>query len=134
MPRSGGGLLDGDPEAEPLQTPNAAPHDRIAVETVEVTRAEVVVHGAVPEHVVDDGQQGVGDGDNGPLLAPTCGDAAVESGEVGVGLPSGGPGSLHQAGPQPAGAVTGRSRAALAGSLGVGRADPGPTAAGPGGR
>jgi hypothetical protein len=81
------------------------------LDAVEVVRAEVPVGGAVLEHVVDGDEEGMGDGDDGALLAAPEREVAVEGAVVAVRTPGGGPGDLDHGRPQPGVAMAGRARA-----------------------
>src|SRR5262252_6572203 len=104
------------------------PSRGIAVQTLEVVGAQVLVDDAVAEHVVDRGEQGVGDRDNRTLGPAPSGQPVVEGVVVGALLPAGRPGGFHQGGLEPTIALACGPRAALAGRLMVTGADLGPRA------
>jgi len=83
----------------------------------EVVGAEVLVAGAVGEHVVGGGEERGGDSDH-RLLAAAASLEAQELGlEVAILLAGGGPGALHEHRLQPGRALPHAGRAALAGTL-----------------
>ena len=84
--------------------------------------AEVLVEGAVAEHVVGGGQDRGGDGTDG-LLGATSVAQALELGLQIAGLfASPGPGALHQGGLEPGRALAQPGAASLAGAFIVARA------------
>src|SRR5436309_10059365 len=80
-----GRVGNGDALAELLDALGAAADDLLLVALIKVVGAEVVIRGAVPDDVVADDQNGVGDGDCGPLPPTAMGDAAVLGTEIGLG-------------------------------------------------
>ena len=69
--------------------------------TAEVFGAEVLVEGAVPEHVIDGGQDRGGDGTDGLLGSAPVPQALELRLQVAGLLAAGGPGTLHEGGFQP---------------------------------
>ena len=85
-PESGGRLLrlERDGVAEGFEAADEAALDVVALALIEVGGAQLPVGGPVAEQVVADDQDGVGDGDDGPLLAASGCEAAILGGEVGA--------------------------------------------------
>src|SRR6187551_1844240 len=105
-----------------------------SVLVVEVFAAEIVVLGAVAQHVVCRGEHRGGDGEDGLLGAAASLDAQ-ELGTQVAGLDAhGGPGGGDQGGLDPGPALAHAGRAALAGALVAARAQPGPGDQMPGAR
>ena len=63
--------MEGDLVSKRLNPANAAPEDGPAIHALEVVTAQLAVDGAVLEHVVDHDQDGMGNGDDGPLGSPS---------------------------------------------------------------
>jgi hypothetical protein len=78
------------------------------------------------EHVPASGEDVVGDGDGGLLVATAVGDLAVALGEVALVGAGGGAGALGQRLAQPFGALAGLGGLALAGRLALAGTEPGP--------
>src|SRR5215470_9881175 len=93
---------------------------------LEVVGTQIMVHGAVLQHVVDGDQQAVGDCNLGTFLATTGSDAVVEGGVVAVGLASDVHARFDQNATEPAIALARPARVALAGTLVVAGTDLGP--------
>src|ERR1700694_2331807 len=126
LPVSGG--LECHFEAEAFESVEEAVLGAIGVGAVEVSVAEVLVFSFPREHVVDIGEDAVGDGDCGPLLSATGGEANVLGLEVAATLAGGGMRCLGESGPQPAVSVTSASRTSLAGAFIVAGTDASPGA------
>src|SRR3712207_2811055 len=94
-------LLDGDLVAELLKAGDEATFQGVPVAAVEVVAAEVAEGGAVLEEVVGVDEDRVGDGDGGPLLPASGGEAMVLGAEVGVPSAAGPGSSFDQGRPQP---------------------------------
>src|SRR3712207_9084660 len=91
-----------------------------------MVRPEVLVVGAVAEHVPDGGEDRGGDGADG-LLRAAAGPQAVETPPGGRRLPAGGgAGALHEGGPEPGGAPAQPGRATAARGLVAPGAEAGP--------
>ena len=97
-----------------------------AILAVEVVGAEVVVLGAVAQHVVRGGEHRGGHGEDGLLGAAASLDAQELRSQV-AGLDAyRGPGGGHQGGLDPGAALAHAGGATLAGALVAARAQPGP--------
>src|SRR5678815_3176218 len=97
-----------------------------SVVAIEVIAAEVVVLGAVAQHVEGGGEHGGGHGEDGLLGAAACLDAQELGAQV-AGLDAyGGPGGGDQGGLDPGAALAHPRRAALAGALVAARTQPRP--------
>src|SRR5882757_6163520 len=94
--------------------------------SIEVGTAEVVVFGAMLEHVIDRDENRCGDGANG-FLRPAPGLESEElSSVVAVFSALGGPGTLHEHGFEPGRPLAQTRGLALAGAFVLPRAQPGP--------
>ena len=85
------------------------PFDRLTIALVEVVAAQIAVDRALRQQVVDDDQDGVGDGDGRLRPAAAGCQAPVLRRQVGALGAGGGVGGLDQAGPQPGTALAGRA-------------------------
>jgi hypothetical protein len=89
--------------------------------------AEVLIEGAVFEHVVGGGQDGSGDGDNGLLWTTPAAEAQVLSREVTFLFARGRPGALDKGGLEPGRAFFYAVGAAFSGAFVVFGAESGPS-------
>ena len=72
LPRSClGDRFERDPVTQSLQTMHEATFHCLSISLIDVIAAEVVIDRAVREQVIDDDQDGVGDGDGGLRPAAT---------------------------------------------------------------
>src|SRR5438876_5888793 len=120
---------EGDGVTEGGQPLGVVAGETVGVQPLEVVAPEFTIRLAVPQDVVDDDEDAVGDSDYGLLIAAPLDEAAVLGGEVGVAFPYGAAGTLDEGLAQGAVGVAGAAAQPLARALMVARAE-----AGPGGR
>jgi len=126
-----GERLDVDRDAEVLEAFDEASGLRLLGSLVEVAGAEILVFGAVLEHVVGSRQHRGRDRADGFLGAAT-GAQAVELGlQIAPRLADGGPSALHQSRLQPGSALAQAGRAPFSGALIIAGAQTGPREEGP---
>ncbi len=70
-------------------------------QAIMLMRAEVTVVGAVAKYVVGHAEQGVRDGDNGPLLSTRRHQPPILAAGIGITFANGAPGGLDQRPAQP---------------------------------
>src|SRR5258708_25668977 len=119
----GGSFGEGSAIAETLEPANGLAGDVGALALVEVIGAEVLEDDAIVEQVIDNGEEAMGDCEQGPLPAAAGGQSVVLDLEVAVLLARGAPGAFDQDGAQPAVALARVSGASPAGRLVVARDD-----------
>ncbi len=90
---------------EPFELADSTAASRIGVAGDEEVTTELVVVDTLVEQVPDDDQDGVGDGNDGLLMAPVALDPLVVGSRVGVLGPGGGQGGLDEGGTQRRGAL-----------------------------
>src|SRR5258708_14542251 len=98
----GGSFAEGTGMAETLEPANGLAGDVGALALVEVIGAEVLEDDAVVEQVIDNGEEAMGDCEQGPLPAAAGGQSVVLDLEVAVLLARGAPGAFAPDGAQPA--------------------------------
>src|SRR5439155_15669703 len=80
---------EGDGVTEGGQPLGVVAGETVGVQPLEVVAPEFTIRLAVPQDVVDDDEDAVGDSDYGLLIAAPLDEAAVLGGEVGVAFPYG---------------------------------------------
>jgi hypothetical protein len=106
----------------------------LGIEGVEVVAPEFAVRAALPQDVVRDHEDAVGDGDDGVLVPAPLDQPAVLRREVGVARADGAAGALHERLAQDAVRAAGTAAQPLAGTLVVAGAEAGPGGGLAGGR
>src|SRR5438876_6160177 len=124
-----GVLGEGDGVAESGEPFGVVAGETVGVQPLEVVAPEFTIRLAVPQDVVGDDEDAVGDSDDGLLIAAPLDEAAVLGREVGVAFAYGAAGTLDQGLAQGAVGVPSTATQPLARALMVARAE-----AGPGGR
>src|SRR5260221_10346590 len=123
---SGGERLEFDGVSQVCQAFDQACFLPVCGTTIEEIGAEILIHRARLEHVVDGGEDGGGDCDNGLLGTPPGFNAVVQGLQVATFLFDCRPGALHHRGLEPGSALAQAIGSTLAGTLVVARTDAGP--------
>src|SRR5437763_1046253 len=123
---SGGVLGEGDGVAESGEPFGVVAGRPVGVKPREVVAPEFTIRLAVPQDVVGDDEDAVGDSDDGLLIAAPLDEAAVLGREVGVAFAYGAAGTLDQGLAQGAVGVPSTATQPLARALMVARAEAGP--------
>ncbi len=101
-------------DAQVRQAAGVIPDEPVSIQPIEVVVAEIVVRHPVPENVPRGDHDGVGDGHDRFLVAAPASQPVILDRQVTPSSPDGPPGALDQRGPQPAVALAGPARLALA--------------------
>src|SRR5215469_1613581 len=124
------GLLQRDLESQPLELAYRPLGRLLTIALLEVVLAQVLIHSAVLEQVVDDDQDGVSHCDDGPVISALAPAPALQpsvlSSHVAVLGPDGGSGGFDQGVPEPGIAMASACAATLATALVIARTDLGP--------
>src|SRR5207247_1354294 len=125
-PVSCGALRQGHGVAEGGEALGMVAGEAVRVQPLEVVAAEFAIRLAVPQDVVGDDEDAVGDGNDGLLVAAALDEPAVLGGEVGRAFTGSGAGAVAQGLAQGAVGEAGAAAGPLARALMVDRADAGP--------